>query len=77
MLLVRASLQGEWAIPCFRQGEQVWTGCTTVKGIIILGAAGRDLHSCNVVFRDDPDYRVVAFMATQILDIAGLAELRG
>ncbi len=77
MLLVRASLQWEWAIPRFSQGEQVWKGCTTVKWIIILGAAGRDFHNCNVVFRNDPDYRVVAFMATQVPDIAGLAELRG
>ncbi len=77
MLAVRASCQGEWAIPCFSQEEQVWKGCTTVKWNIILGAAGRDFHSCNVVFRNDPDYRVVAFTATQVPDIAGLAELRG
>jgi predicted GTPase len=45
--------------------------------IIILGAAGRDFPNCNVVFRNDLDYRVVAFTATQIPDMAGLAELRG
>ncbi len=38
---------------------------------LILGAAGRDFHNFNVVFRDDPTYDVVAFTATQIPDIAG------
>ena len=33
---------------------------------IIMGAAGRDFHNFNVYFRDNPDYRVVAFTATQI-----------
>lgn len=36
------------------------------KRVIIMGAAGRDFHNFNVVFRDDPDYEVVAFTATQI-----------
>jgi predicted GTPase len=31
-----------------------------------MGAAGRDFHNFNVVFRDDPTVRVVAFTATQI-----------
>ena len=39
--------------------------------IIIMGAAGRDFHNFNVFFRDNPDYRVVAFTATQIPDIEG------
>ncbi len=38
---------------------------------LILGAAGRDFHNFNVVFRDNPTYEVVAFTATQIPDIAG------
>jgi predicted GTPase len=38
---------------------------------MILGAAGRDFHDFNVLFRNNPDYRVVAFTATQIPDIAG------
>jgi len=38
---------------------------------IIMGAAGRDFHNFNVFFRDNPDYEVVAFTATQIPDIAG------
>ncbi len=42
-----------------------------MKRILILGAAGRDFHNFNVVFRNNPDYQVVAFTATQIPDIAG------
>lgn len=34
--------------------------------ILIMGAAGRDFHNFNVVYRDDPDHVVVAFTATQI-----------
>jgi predicted GTPase len=37
--------------------------------IIIMGAAGRDFHNFNTVFRDDPSSEVVAFTATQIPDI--------
>ena len=33
---------------------------------LILGAAGRDFHNFNVVYRDDPSTEVVAFTATQI-----------
>jgi predicted GTPase len=39
--------------------------------VIIMGAAGRDFHDFNVVYRDDPRYRVVAFTATQIPNIDG------
>ena len=38
--------------------------------ILILGAAGRDFHDFNVLYRDDPTTEVVAFTATQIPDIA-------
>ncbi len=38
---------------------------------LIMGAAGRDFHNFNVFFRDNPDYQVVAFTATQIPDIEG------
>ncbi len=41
------------------------------KRIIIMGAAGRDFHNFNVYFRDNKDYQVVAFTATQIPDIEG------
>lgn len=40
------------------------------KKILILGAAGRDFHNFNVVFRGDPEYNVVAFTANQIPGIA-------
>ena len=42
-----------------------------MKRVLILGAAGRDFHNFNVVFRNNPEYLVVAFTATQIPDIAG------
>ncbi len=34
--------------------------------VIIMGAAGRDFHNFNTVYRDNPLYDVVAFTATQI-----------
>jgi len=36
------------------------------RRVLIMGAAGRDFHNFNVVYRDDPDALVVAFTATQI-----------
>jgi len=42
-----------------------------MKRVLILGAAGRDFHNFNVVFRDSLAFQVVAFTATQIPDIAG------
>jgi predicted GTPase len=41
-----------------------------VKRILILGAAGRDFHNFLVVYRDDPETRVVGFTAQQIPHIA-------
>jgi len=41
------------------------------KNIIIMGAAGRDFHNFNVFFRNNAQYQVMAFTATQIPDIAG------
>ncbi len=38
---------------------------------IIMGAAGRDFHNFNTFFRDNADYEVVAFTATQIPNIEG------
>jgi predicted GTPase len=38
---------------------------------IIMGAAGRDFHNFNVYFRNNPDYEIVAFTATQIPEIEG------
>jgi predicted GTPase len=48
--------------------------------IIIIGAAGRDFHNFNVYYRDNPAYKVAAFTAAQIPDIADRkypAELAG
>src|ERR1700710_3072163 len=42
-----------------------------MQRVLILGAAGRDFHNFNVVFRNHPEFHVVAFTATQIPDIAG------
>ncbi len=36
------------------------------KRVVIMGAAGRDFHDFNVVYRGNPDVKVVAFTATQI-----------
>ncbi len=41
-----------------------------MRKTIIMGAGGRDFHDFNVVYRDDPETRVVAFTATQIPGIA-------
>jgi len=38
---------------------------------IIMGAVGRDFHNFNVFFRNNHDYEVVAFTATQIPNIEG------
>src|SRR5919201_1266610 len=48
--------------------------------VLIAGAAGRDFHNFNVVYRERPEYDVVAFTATQIPNIDGRrspAELAG
>jgi len=41
------------------------------KNVLIMGAAGRDFHNFNVFYRDNSDYNVVAFTATQIPNIDG------
>jgi predicted GTPase len=38
---------------------------------LVLGAAGRDFHNFNMVYRDNEAFDVVAFTATQIPDIDG------
>jgi predicted GTPase len=40
------------------------------RRVLILGAAGRDFHNFNVVFRDDPTSVVIGFTASQIPGIA-------
>jgi len=39
--------------------------------VLIMGAAGRDFHNFNTIFRDNPDYEIVTFTATQIPNIEG------
>ena len=39
--------------------------------VLIAGAAGRDFHNFNLVYRDSPAHDVVAFTATQIPNIDG------
>lgn len=51
-----------------------------VKNVLILGAAGRDFHNFNTYYRNNKNYRVIGFTATQIPDIDGRkypAELSG
>src|ERR671923_837604 len=50
------------------------------RRVVIVGAAGRDFHNFNVVYRGREEYEVVAFTATQIPNIDGRrypAELAG
>ena len=50
------------------------------RRLVIVGAAGRDFHNFNLVYRGRPEYDVVAFTATQIPNIDGRvypAELAG
>jgi len=50
------------------------------KNVVIIGAAGRDFHNFNTVYRDNENYNVVSFTAAQIPDIADRkypAELAG
>ena len=50
------------------------------RNVIIMGAAGRDFHNFNTFFKNNGDYNVVAFTATQIPNIDGRkypAELAG
>src|SRR5271167_1011012 len=42
-----------------------------MRRVLVLGAAGRDFHNFNLIFRNKPEFDVVAFTANQIPDIAG------
>ncbi|MEM0380002.1 MAG: cyclic 2,3-diphosphoglycerate synthase [Desulfurococcaceae archaeon] len=42
-----------------------------VRKVLIIGASGRDYHNFNIYFRNNPNYRVVAFLQTQLPGIAG------
>ena len=41
------------------------------RRIVIVGAAGRDFHNFNCMYRGKENYEVIAFTATQIPDIHG------
>src|SRR5207247_10816559 len=45
--------------------------CMARTRVLIAGAAGRDFHNFNLVYRGRPEYDVVAFTATQIPNIDG------
>ncbi|MEM1508694.1 MAG: cyclic 2,3-diphosphoglycerate synthase [Thermofilaceae archaeon] len=45
---------------------QLTTPCRRRKRVLIMGAGGRDFHNFNVCFRDNDEYEVVAFTASQI-----------
>ncbi|MGB9720216.1 MAG: cyclic 2,3-diphosphoglycerate synthase [bacterium] len=42
-----------------------------MRRVIIMGAAGRDFHNFNTFFRQNRDYKVICFTATQIPNIEG------
>lgn len=50
--------------------DSISTGATSRTRIVIMGAAGRDFHNFNVVYRDNPQVEVIAFTAAQITGIA-------
>ena len=41
------------------------------RRVLIVGAAGRDFHNFNLVYRGRAEFEVVAFTATQIPNIDG------
>ena len=43
------------------------------KRVVIIGAAGRDFHNFNMLYRGHPEYQVIAFTAAQIPNISGRA----
>src|SRR5208282_744957 len=45
--------------------------------VVIIGAAGRDFHNFNLLYRGHPEYQVVAFTAAQIPNIAGRVYPKG
>jgi hypothetical protein len=56
----------EARFPSTGSREHGRSGASNRRRIIIVGAAGRDFHNFNMVFRDDPGVEVVAFTAAQI-----------
>ncbi len=56
-----------------RRHDSILGGRMQRRRVVIMGAAGRDFHNFNLVYRGHEEYEVVAFTATQIPDIAGRA----
>ncbi len=56
-----------------RRHDSILGGQMQRRRVVIMGAAGRDFHNFNLVYRDHEEFEVVAFTATQIPDIAGRA----
>ncbi len=52
-----------------RTKTEVWK-VMSKRRILIMGAAGRDFHNFNTLYREDDSVEIVAFTATQIPDIA-------
>lgn len=48
------------------QTGETSTNPSNRERVLIMGAAGRDFHTFNLCFRDNPEYEVVAFTAAQI-----------
>ncbi|MFH1785880.1 MAG: cyclic 2,3-diphosphoglycerate synthase [Candidatus Micrarchaeota archaeon] len=42
-----------------------------MRKVLVLGAAGRDFHNYNIFFRNNKNYQVIGFTATQIPNITG------
>jgi predicted GTPase len=62
---------GGFASGTFAPAKEAPMTTTDPRRVLILGAAGRDFHNFNVLFRNDPRYEVVGFTATQIPKIEG------
>ena len=65
-----AVLRSESVASDVKQGSMA-TSKAHSRRVIIVGAAGRDFHNFNLVYRDDPAVAIVAFTAAQIPGIAG------
>jgi predicted GTPase len=47
-------------------GHRDFTESSMSRNLLIMGAAGRDFHVFNCCYRDNPEFKVLAFTATQI-----------
>ena len=66
MTAARTTLTGHLEGTASSAARGAWEAIVERTNVIIMGAAGRDFHDFNVVYRDDPGVEVVAFTATQI-----------